>query len=88
MRTLGKLLQVIGLVMLPAAMMMQLTSGIRANTGGGFSVSGMLLMMIFGAGLFMGAEPGRGPGDSPTTARLKVPVPGCLHAWKPLSWRR
>lgn len=51
MKTFGKLLQVAGLVLLPVSMMMQLTSGIRAPTGG-FSVSAMLLMMVFGVILF------------------------------------
>jgi hypothetical protein len=52
MRTLGKLLQVAGLVLLPAAMVMQLTGGIRAPTGG-VTVSAMLLLMVFGAAIFM-----------------------------------
>jgi hypothetical protein len=52
MRTLGKLLQVAGLVVLPFAMMMQLTGGVRADTGGGFTVSAMLLMTVLGIGLF------------------------------------
>ena len=52
MRTLGKLLQVAGLVVLPLAMMMQLTAGVRAATGGGFTVSAMLLMTVLGVGLF------------------------------------
>jgi len=51
MKTFGKLLQVAGLVLLPVSMMMQLTSGLRAPTGG-FSVSAMLLMMVFGVVLF------------------------------------
>jgi hypothetical protein len=51
-RTIGKLLQVVGLVLLPFAMMMQLTGGVRAPTGGGFSVSAMLLLMLFGVVLF------------------------------------
>jgi hypothetical protein len=52
MRTLGKLLQVIGLVILPVAMMMQVTSGSRAPTGAGFSVSTMLVMMVLGVAIF------------------------------------
>jgi hypothetical protein len=52
MRSFGKLLQVLGLVLLPLGMMMQLTVGVRAPTGGGFSVSAMLLLMILGATLF------------------------------------
>lgn len=50
--TLGKWLQVAGLVTLPLAMLMQVTGGIRADTGQGFSVSAMLLLMVFGVGLF------------------------------------
>jgi hypothetical protein len=52
MRTFGKLLQVIGLVILPVAMMMQVTSGSRASTGAGFSVSTMLVMMVLGVAVF------------------------------------
>ena len=52
MRTFGKLLQVIGLVILPVAMMMQVTSGSRAPTGAGFSVSTMLVMMVLGVAVF------------------------------------
>jgi hypothetical protein len=52
MRTFGKLLQVVGLVLLPASMLMQLTGGVRAPTGGGFSVSAMLLLMVVGVVLF------------------------------------
>ena len=50
--TLGKLLQVSGLVLLPVSMMMQVTGGVRASTGGGFTVSAMLLLMVFGVVLF------------------------------------
>jgi hypothetical protein len=52
MRTFGKLLQVAGLVLLPVSMMMQVTGGVRAPTGGGFTVSAMLLLMVFGVVLF------------------------------------
>jgi hypothetical protein len=52
MRTVGKLLQVIGLVVLPVAMMMQLTTGSRAATGAGFTVSTMLVLMVLGVALF------------------------------------
>jgi hypothetical protein len=52
MGTFGKLLQVAGLVLLPVSMMMQLTGGVRAPTGGGFTVSAMLVMMVLGVGLF------------------------------------
>ena len=51
MRWLGKLLQVAGLAILPVAMVMQLTGGLRAPAGG-VSVSVMLLLMVFGAALF------------------------------------
>jgi hypothetical protein len=52
MQTFGKLLQVAGLVILPAAMVMQVTGGIRAPSGT-FTVSAMLLMMVFGVSLFL-----------------------------------
>jgi len=52
MRSVGKLLQVAGLVLLPVSMMMQLTGGVRAPTGQGFTVSAMLLMMVAGVALF------------------------------------
>jgi hypothetical protein len=52
MHTFGKLLQVAGLVILPVAMVMQLTGGIRAPTGG-VTVSAMLLLMVLGAALFL-----------------------------------
>jgi hypothetical protein len=52
MGTFGKLLQVAGLVLLPVSMMMQLTGGVRAPTGSGFTVSAMLLMMLLGVGMF------------------------------------
>lgn len=51
-RTIAKTLQVLGLIILPAAMLMQLTAGIRAPTGQGITVSAMLLLLIFGCGLF------------------------------------
>jgi hypothetical protein len=52
LRSLGKLLQVAGLILLPVSMVMQFTSGLRAPTGD-VSVSVMLLLMVFGAALFM-----------------------------------
>ena len=52
MRTLGKLLQVAGLVILPVSMLLQITTGSRAATGAGFSVSTMLVMMVLGVALF------------------------------------
>jgi hypothetical protein len=53
MRSLGKLLQVAGLVLLPAAMVMQLTSGLRARTSEDNTISVMLLLMVFGVALFV-----------------------------------
>ena len=52
MQTVGKLFQVTGLVLLPLAMVMLVTSGIRAPTGN-VTVSAMLLMMLFGVALFL-----------------------------------
>jgi len=52
MRTLGKLFQVIGLVLLPVSMMLQITTSSRAATGAGFTVSTMLLMMLLGVAIF------------------------------------
>jgi hypothetical protein len=51
-RNLGKFLQVAGLVILPLAMVMQLTDGLRAPVGG-FTVSTMLLLMVGGVALFV-----------------------------------
>lgn len=51
MRTIGKLFQVAGLVILPMAMVMQLTGAVRGPVGN-VSVSAMLLLMVFGAALF------------------------------------
>lgn len=65
MRTLGKLLQVAGLVMLPLAMVMQLTAGLRAATGADFSVSAMLLLTVFGATLFLLGRLLEGYGQAP-----------------------
>ena len=47
----GRLLQAAGLAILPLAMVMQLTGGLRAPTGN-VSVSVMLLLMVFGVVLF------------------------------------
>jgi len=52
MRTFGKLLQVAGLVLLPMSMLMQVTGGLRAPTGSGFTVSAMLVMMVMGVVIF------------------------------------
>lgn len=51
MRTIGKVMQVAALTLLPLSMLMQLTSAMRAPTGQS-SVSVMLLMMLFGIALF------------------------------------
>lgn len=51
LRYAGKFLQIIGLIVLPWAMVMQLTAGLRAPTGS-VTVSTMLLMMIGGAAAF------------------------------------
>jgi hypothetical protein len=51
LRSLGRLLQVAGLALLPLAMVMQLTGSLRAPTGN-VSVSVMLLLMVFGVVLF------------------------------------
>jgi hypothetical protein len=51
-RNLGKAMQVAGLVILPVAMLMQLTEGIRAPTGS-FTVSAMLIMMVGGVAIFL-----------------------------------
>ena len=52
LRSLGKLMQVAGMIVLPVAMLLQLTSGMRAPTAG-ISVSAMLLLMVGGAVLFV-----------------------------------
>jgi hypothetical protein len=51
LRSLGRLLQVAGLALLPLAMVMQLTGSLRAPTGN-VSVSVMLLLMVIGVVLF------------------------------------
>lgn len=51
MRSLGKLMQVLGLILLPASMLMELTDEMRAPVGMS-SVSAMLLLMGFGVCLF------------------------------------
>jgi hypothetical protein len=47
MKTLGKYLQILGLVILPAAMLMELT-GVLGRKG----VSEMVIMLVFGAASF------------------------------------
>jgi hypothetical protein len=51
-RSLGKFMQLAGMIVLPVAMLLQLTSGMRAPTGS-FSVSAMLILMVFGIALFV-----------------------------------
>ena len=51
LHSFGRLLQAAGLAILPLAMVMQMTGGLRAPTGN-VSVSVMLLMMVFGVVLF------------------------------------
>jgi len=51
LRPLGKLMQVLGLIILPASMVLELTGEMRAPVGLS-SVSAMLLLMVFGAALF------------------------------------
>lgn len=51
MRSLGKVMQILGLIILPASMLMELTDEMRAPIGLR-SVSAMLLLMCFGAALF------------------------------------
>lgn len=46
-RSFGKLMQLAGLVILPVAMLVQVTSEMRAS-----SISVMLMMMVFGAAIF------------------------------------
>jgi hypothetical protein len=48
LRSLGKLLQVAGLVMLPLAMMLELTGGL----GRSFGLSQMVLMLVAGVAAF------------------------------------
>jgi hypothetical protein len=52
LRAAGKMLQLAALVLLPAAMLMQLTVGLRAPTGEDSSLSAMLLMLLLGVALF------------------------------------
>ncbi len=51
LRPLGKLMQELGLIVLPASMLMELTDEMRAPIGLS-SVSAMLLLMGFGVALF------------------------------------
>lgn len=47
LRSLGKLMQLAGLVILPVAMLVQITSEMRTS-----SISVMLILMVFGAAVF------------------------------------
>jgi hypothetical protein len=49
MRTLGKLLQIAGLVILPVACLIELSSGSMGRSGG---LATMLILMVFGAAAF------------------------------------
>lgn len=49
MRYLGKMMQVLGLVVLPLSMFLELTGLL----GRSFGLSQMLIMMVFGAAAFM-----------------------------------
>ena len=59
-RTIGKAMQVLALMLLPASMVMQITSQMRAN-----SLSVMLLMMLFGIALFCVGRMVEGYGSPP-----------------------
>ncbi len=48
MRIVGRLLQLAGLVLLPLSMVLELNDSL----GRGFGVSDMLVMLVFGFGLF------------------------------------
>ena len=48
---IGKSMQILALILLPVAMLMQLSSEMRIATGTS-SVSMMLILMLFGIGLF------------------------------------
>jgi hypothetical protein len=48
MRSVGKLLQILGLILLPMAMLLELTRIL----GPTFGVRDMLLMLVFGGALF------------------------------------
>ena len=48
MRAFGRMLQILGLVLLPLSMAMELTGSL----GRGFGVSDMVIMLIFGTAAF------------------------------------
>ena len=48
MRTVGRGLQIVGLVALPAAVVLELTGGLDSS----FGVSQMVIMMVFGFAAF------------------------------------
>lgn len=60
MKSLGKLMQLVGLVMLPLAMMMEATGGLPRVQ----PVASMLLMMVFGFCLFYAGRYVEGYGSS------------------------
>jgi hypothetical protein len=49
MRTFGKLLQIVGLILLPVACLAQLSDGLARH----FGVSDMVLWSVFGIGAFV-----------------------------------
>jgi hypothetical protein len=48
MKSLGRALQLVGLVVLPTAMLLELSGALGRDSG----VADMLLMLVFGAGAF------------------------------------
>ena len=54
MQQLGKLLQLFGMIILPIAILMELSGGLTRSGGGviGFNVAQMLVMALFGVGAF------------------------------------
>ena len=48
MKTIGKSLQVIGLVLLPVAMILEISNGL----GRSFGVSQMVILLVFGVAVF------------------------------------
>lgn len=61
MRTLGRFLQILGLLLLPAAMLLELTRVL----GEKFGVRHMLLMLIFGFAVFYSGRILEGYGQRP-----------------------
>ncbi len=52
LRIAGRMMQLLALIALPMAMLMQLSAGFRAPTGNGITVSVMLIMLVGGVALF------------------------------------